>query len=356
MNAADTYERLVRPILVFSRSRDGASSGGRLPSRRFTAALRAPRSPFLSAAARPKTLFGINFPNPVGLAAGFDKNGVALPALAALGFGFIEIGTVTAKAQPGNPKPRIFRYPEQGALINRLGFNNDGADVVAARLRRLRGSGRWPGIPVGINLGKSKITPIEEAADDYLYSFRLLREFADYVVLNVSSPNTPGLRTLQEHDALQQLLRVIRKENQIARKAHSVENRSRSFRSPISSKIIATCEENDIAGIIATNTTLDHAAIPPALDQAGGLSGLPLREKSTEFVRAITARSRLPVIASGGISDAAERARKTRSRRAASPGLHRLRLPRPRIASRDRGEFRRPSLTRCPQYFRRRCF
>jgi dihydroorotate dehydrogenase len=252
----------------------------------------------------PRKVFGITFPNPVGLAAGFDKNGVALPALAALGFGFIEIGTITAKAQAGNPRPRIFRYPQQGALINRLGFNNDGADVVAARLRRLRGSGRWPGIPVGINIGKSKITPIEAAADDYLYSFRLLREFADYVVLNVSSPNTPSLRTLQEHDGLQQLLGVIRKENQIARKTILLKIAPDLSLSDLE-RIIVTCEQNDLAGIIATNTTLDHTAIPAALDQAGGLSGRPLREKSTEFVRAITARSRLPVIASGGISDAA---------------------------------------------------
>src|SRR6266498_5509408 len=147
---------------------------------------------------KPKTVFGVNFPNPIGLAAGLDKNGVALPAWAALGFGFIEIGTVTAMAQPGNPKPRIFRLPEQKALINRLGFNNDGADAVAERFRRVRKSGRWPAVPVGINIGKSRTTPLERAADDYLYSFRLLRDFADYITLNVSSPNTPGLRELQE--------------------------------------------------------------------------------------------------------------------------------------------------------------
>src|SRR5206468_234289 len=158
---------------------------------------------------RPKTLFGLNFPNPVGLAAGLDKNGVALPAWAALGFGFIEIGTVTAKAQPGNPEPRIFRLPKQRALINRLGFNNDGADAIAERLRKLRGSGRWPTVPVGINIGKSRATSLEKAADDYLYSFRLLRDFADYVTLNVSSPNTPGLRELQEATALSGLLRAI---------------------------------------------------------------------------------------------------------------------------------------------------
>jgi dihydroorotate dehydrogenase len=302
MNAAEAYERL-RPIL-FSLDPETAhhlAVGCLRVAAKVPFALRALNS--FRAPSKPRKVFGITFPNPVGLAAGFDKNGVALPAWPALGFGFIEIGTVTAKAQRGNPKPRIFRYPEQGALINRLGFNNDGADVVAARLRRLRGSGHWPGIPVGINLGKSKVTPIEEAADDYLYSFRLLRDFADYIVLNVSSPNTPGLRTLQEHDALRQLLHVMRKENQIARKRILLKI-APDLSIPDLEQVIAACEENDIAGIIATNTTIDHASIPPALDQAGGLSGLPLREKSTEFVRAITARSRLPVIASGGISDA----------------------------------------------------
>src|SRR5205814_10659670 len=131
---------------------------------------------------KPKTLFGLNFPNPIGLAAGLDKNGVALPAWSAIGFGFIEIGTVTAKAQPGNPKPRIFRFPAQNALINRLGFNNEGADAIARRLRKLQRSSRWPEVPVGINIGKSMSTPLTEATEDYLYSFRLLCEFADYIV------------------------------------------------------------------------------------------------------------------------------------------------------------------------------
>src|SRR5205807_5880664 len=244
------------------------------------------------------------FPNPIGLAAGFDKNGVAIPAWAALGFGFVEMGTVTARAQPGNPRPRIFRYPEQEALVNRLGFNNDGAESVAARLRKLRGSRRWPQIPVGINIGKSKVTPIENATDDYLHSFRLLHEFADYLVLNVSSPNTPGLRSLQEHDALEQLLRAIRDENQTTRIPILLKIAPDVSLSDLD-QIIATCEANEIAGIIAANTTLDHSAIPASLDQAGGLSGRPLREKSTELIRAITARSRLPVMASGGIVDAA---------------------------------------------------
>ena len=304
MNATDTYERIVRPIL-FSLDPEAAhhlAVGSLRLASRLPVALHALGT--FAASTSPKTLFGLRFPNPVGLAAGFDKNGVALPALAALGFGFIEIGTVTAKAQPGNPRPRIFRYPQMEALINRLGFNNDGADAVAARLGSLRRSGRWPEIPIGINIGKSKVTPIEEAADDYLYSFGLLHEFADYIVLNVSSPNTPGLRSLQVHDALTQLLRVVHQKNQTSRKPVLLKIAPDLSLSDLE-QVIATSEEHGIAGIIATNTTLDHSAISTALDQAGGLSGRPLREKSTELVRAIVARSRLPVIASGGISDAA---------------------------------------------------
>jgi dihydroorotate dehydrogenase len=304
MNAETAYERLVRPIL-FSLSPEAAHN---LAIRNLRAISTFPsvlrQLERFQPAPKPKTVFGLTFPNPIGLAAGFDKNGVAIPAWAALGFGFVEVGTVTAKAQPGNPKPRIFRFPEQEALINRLGFNNDGADVVAGRLRALRESGHWPAIPVGINLGKSKITPIENAVDDYLYSFRLLAPLADYVVLNVSSPNTPGLRSLQEHDALEQLLAAIRRENETALKPVLLKI-APDLSVVELEQIIAACEHHAVAGIIATNTTLDHSAIPSARDQTGGLSGVPLREKSTAFVRAITSRSSLPVIASGGISDAA---------------------------------------------------
>ncbi|MBO0696632.1 MAG: quinone-dependent dihydroorotate dehydrogenase, partial [Verrucomicrobia bacterium] len=203
------YEQLVRPLL-FSLEAETAHHFTIASLRRvscFAPALRALRR--FAPPSKPKTLFGLTFPNPIGLAAGLDKNGVALPAWAAFGFGFIEIGTVTAIAQPGNPKPRIFRLPEQKALINRLGFNNDGADVIAKRLGGLRESGRWPAVPVGINIGKSRATPLERAIDDYLYSFRLLRDFADYITLNVSSPNTPGLRELQEPAALSRLLHAI---------------------------------------------------------------------------------------------------------------------------------------------------
>jgi len=297
------YERLVRPLL-FSLNAETAH--------RFTIALLRQASQFdlalrtlrvFQPPAKPKVLFGLNFPNPIGLAAGLDKNAVAIPAWAALGFGFIEIGTVTAKAQPGNPKPRIFRLPEQQALINRLGFNNDGADAIAERLGRLRGSGRWPPVPVGINIGKSRVTPLEQATDDYLYSFRLLRDFADYVTLNVSSPNTPGLRELQQPQRLSQLLKAIGSEPGAATKPILV--KISPDLSPIELEaILAACEKNAVAGIIATNTTLDHSSIPPALDKEGGLSGVPLWGKSTALLREIVGRSAIPVVASGGIFDA----------------------------------------------------
>ena len=285
---------MLRPrIISLSDCFDSASH--------FDLALRALRS--FQPSSKPKTLFGLNFPNPIGLAAGLDKNGVALPAWAALGFGFIEIGTVTAKAQPGNPKPRIFRLPEQQALINRLGFNNDGADAIAHRLAALRESGRWPAVPVGINIGKSRATPLEQATDDYLYSFRMLRDFADYITLNISSPNTPGLRELQEPEKLSELLHAIGNEAGTAPKPLVVKI-SPDLSGAELKAILAVCEENGVSGIIATNTTLDHSSIAPQLDQAGGLSGAPLRDKSTALVREINARSTIPVIASGGIFDA----------------------------------------------------
>lgn len=299
----NAYERFVRPVL-FSLDAEAAH--------RITIALLS-RASHVDLALRalegfqprpkPKVLFGVKFPNPIGVAAGLDKNGVAMPAWAALGFGFIEIGTVTAKPQAGNPKPRIFRFPEERALVNRLGFNNDGADVIAERMHKLRESGRWPAAPVGINIGKSKATPLGEATDDYLYSFRLLREFADYIALNVSSPNTPGLRELQEPAALSRLIRAIRDEDQKNPKPVLVKIAPDLSPAELE-EIITTCEQNNVAGIIATNTTLDHSSIPAARDQEGGLSGAPLRERSTALVRAIAARSTIPVVASGGICDA----------------------------------------------------
>src|SRR5881227_2381688 len=297
------YERLVRPLL-FSLEAETAHHFTIASLRRasqFDLALRALRR--FTPPSNPKTLFGLTFPNPIGLAAGLDKNGVALPAWAALGFGFVEIGTVTAMAQPGNPKPRMFRLPAQQAVINRLGFNNDGADVIAKRLRGLRQSQRWPAVPVGINIGKSRTTPLERAADDYLYSFRLLREFADYIVLNVSSPNTPGLRELQGADALSELLSAIGEQNLISHKPILIKIAPDLAPSELDA-IVSTCATNKVAGIIATNTTVDHSSIPAAQDEQGGLSGAPLRRKSTALVREIAARSTIPIIASGGIMDA----------------------------------------------------
>src|SRR5205809_6138731 len=297
------YERFVRP-LVFSLEPEAAHHFTIASLRRashFDRALCALKR--FTPPSKPKTLFGLTFSNPIGLAAGLDKNGVALPAWAALGFGFIEIGTVTAMAQPGNTKPRMFRLPAQEAVINRLGFNNDGAEAIAHRLRGLRQSQRWPAVPVGINIGKSRTTPLERAADDYLYSFRLLRDFADYITLNVSSPNTPGLRDLQEPAALSQLLHAIAIEPAPVAKPLVV--KISPDLSPIELEaVLAACEENGVAGIIATNTTLDHSSIPSELDEEGGLSGAPLREKSTALVRSIVASSKIPVIASGGIFDA----------------------------------------------------
>lgn len=251
-----------------------------------------------------RTVFGLDFPNPIGLAAGFDKNAVALPAWAALGFGFAEVGTVTALPQPGNPRPRIFRVPEQRALINRLGFNNDGAVAVAARLQQLRQSGNWPRIPVGINLGKSRAVAVEEAVADYVASFRALRELGDYFVLNVSSPNTPGLRSLQDRAALGELLRAVQAENLAPRRPLLVKI-APDLTWPAVAEVLAVAEENQLAGLIATNTTLDQAAVPESRRTAGGLSGPPLRARATEVVRFISKRSQLPVIAVGGIQDAA---------------------------------------------------
>jgi len=265
---------------------------------------------------RPVECFGLKFPNAVGLAAGFDKNGRAWPAAAALGFGHVEIGTVTWHAQPGNPKPRAFRYPAELAVINRMGFNNDGATAVAARLAGLPGPGVRR-IPLGINLGKSKVTPLEEAAEDYRQSFRLLADHADYLVVNVSSPNTPGLRELQDAAWLRPLLASLVEEN----RARTASGRPRR---PLLLKIAPdlTFPQIDAAlgviadlaldGIIATNTTLARPGALAAANEAGGLSGAPLNRRSTEIINYIARATsgRLPIIGVGGITDEASAAEK----------------------------------------------
>lgn len=290
------YETLVRPVLF-------ALDAERAHELTLAALRNAPTFAPLRRFApteKPVELFGLTFRNRVGLAAGFDKNGVALPAWEAIGFGFAEIGTVTAHPQPGNPKPRIFRYPEQQAIVNRLGFNNDGAVAIAARLQCLHDSGRWPRIPIGINIGKSRATELANAAEDYLSSFRLLKDYADYVAINVSSPNTPDLRDLQDAEQLGHLLEVLQQENAAAKPL--LVKIAPDLTPEQLAQIIAVCEANDVAGLIATNTTLDHRML--IKDEAGGLSGAPLLRKSNEVVRAIRAQSQLPIIGVGGITNA----------------------------------------------------
>lgn len=257
---------------------------------------------------RPVEVFGLKFPNAVGLAAGFDKNAIAWPAAAALGFGHVEIGTVTALRQPGNDRPRVFRYPAAEAVINRMGFNNQGAEAIAARLARRAGPGQRR-IPLGINLGKSKVAPLDQAVADYLASFALLAGHADYLVLNVSSPNTPGLRQLQDGERLRELLGAI-----------TAANRGRAAgRKPLLLKIapdlnfrqvdavLATIAEFGLDGIIATNTTLARPGPFAAITESGGLSGAPVRARSTEIIKYISRATdgKLPIIGVGGITDAA---------------------------------------------------
>jgi dihydroorotate dehydrogenase len=259
--------------------------------------------------ARPVECLGLKFPNAVGLAAGFDKNGRAWPAAAALGFGHVEIGTVTLHGQPGNPQPRLFRYPAQEAVINRMGFNNDGAAALAARLAKLPGPGQRP-IPLGVNLGKTKATPLEQATEDYLGSFRLLADHADYVVVNVSSPNTPGLRDLQDAAWLKPLLAALVDEN-IARAAAGKAKRplllkiAPDLSFPQIDAALGVIAELGLDGIIATNTTLARPGPFAAVNEAGGLSGRPLTRRSTEIINYVarTTAGRLPIIGVGGIFD-----------------------------------------------------
>jgi len=245
--------------------------------------------------------FGLNFPNPIGLAAGFDKNAVAFHALASLGFGFVEVGTVTALAQPGNPKPRIFRLTAHRALINRLGFNNDGAEAIESHLASLRGAGRIDR-PLGINLGKSKATPIERATEDYLKSFRLLRPFADYIVVNISSPNTPDLRKLQEKERLDELLGALQQQN--LRNLPLLVKIAPDLSFEQIDDVLALIDEHKAAGVIATNTTTQRPGIShPRTTEVGGLSGRPLRDLANRCIRHIwkQTQGKMPIVGVGGV-------------------------------------------------------
>ncbi len=304
------YRHLLRPIFFrLDPERAHELAMGCLKACSSSGALRAMLNRTIGRAedsALAREVFGVRFPNPIGLAAGFDKNGVALRAWEALGFGFVEAGTITARAQPGNDRPRMFRHPEQHAIVNRLGFNNRGADALAAHFANLRERGQWPSIPVGINIGKSKVTPLEEAVDDYLHSFRQLHRFADYVVVNVSSPNTPGLRQLQGRAELSALLAALQAENRALEKPRPLLVKiAPDLTNDQISDVAALAGEHALAGLVATNTTIDHSSLPPGQQgEAGGLSGRPLRARSTAVVRLLAAQTSLPIIAVGGVDDA----------------------------------------------------
>jgi dihydroorotate dehydrogenase len=269
---------------------------------------------FLGATDLPVNLFGLRFPNPVGLAAGMDKNAEALPAWAAMGFGFTELGAATWHAQPGNPSPRVFRAIAQEAIVNRMGFNNPGAEAIAKELAGWRSSGRWPGHPVGMNLGKSKITPLEDAADDYANSFRVLRPHLDFFVVNVSSPNTPNLRKLQDKAALDNIFAAIQKINRASTNPKPVLVKvAPDLTFEALDDILQLTGPRQIAGIIATNTTISrprsgNPEVQKVYSETGGLSGRPLRERSTEVVRHLYRQThgKLPIIGVGGIFNAAD--------------------------------------------------
>jgi len=251
-----------------------------------------------------KSLFGLDFPNPVGLAAGFDKDAKLFDELACLGFGFIEVGTVTPKPQDGNPKPRLFRLAEDSALVNRMGFNNAGVEAMVNRLQN-----RSSKPIIGGNIGKNKVTPNEDAIDDYLSCFTTLFDYVDYFVVNVSSPNTPNLRELQEKEPLTKLLNTLQQENQ-----------RKTNRKPILLKIapdltneqlddiVAIIQDTKLDGLIATNTTIDRSNLVSDRNVvenigAGGLSGFPVKNRSTEVIKYLTRKSNksFPIVAVGGI-------------------------------------------------------
>jgi dihydroorotate dehydrogenase len=248
--------------------------------------------------ATPRTVFGVRFPGPVGLAAGVDKNGVAVRGWPAFGFGFVEVGTVTRHPQPGNPRPRLYRLPASEAVINRMGFNNLGAAALAERLRRL---GPAP-VPIGVSIGKSKITPVADAVSDYVESVRVLWPYADYFAVNVSSPNTPGLRGLQDRAALDTLLGALRP---AANGRPLLLKIAPDLSFAAVEEVLSVCEAHEAAGVIATNTTLSRDGLADvdavAGKESGGLSGRPLFARALEVVSFVAGRTRLPVMGVGGI-------------------------------------------------------
>jgi dihydroorotate dehydrogenase len=266
---------------------------------------------------KPRNVMGLTFPNPVGLAAGLDKNGDHIDALAALGFGFIEVGTVTPRPQPGNPKPRLFRLPQARAIINRMGFNNDGVDRLVENVKR----SRYRGI-LGINIGKNFDTPIENAVEDYLIGLRKVYPHASYVTVNISSPNTKNLRQLQQASELERLLDALKREQESLARTHGK-------RVPLALKIAPDLETEEIIqiadlllqyridGVIATNTTLSRQGVEdlPHGKEGGGLSGAPLRLKSTSVVKqlSLALQDKIPIIGVGGILEGLDAEEKIRA-------------------------------------------
>lgn len=251
-----------------------------------------------------RVVFGLKFKNPVGLAAGFDKNAEYIEDMAKFGFGFIEIGTVTPKPQAGNEKPRMFRLVQDEALINRMGFNNQGADVAAGRLKHLK---ERNGVIIGGNIGKNKTTPNEKAVDDYIYCYKALYDYVDYFVVNVSSPNTPGLRDLQEKGPLMYILNSLQDLNNKQSQAKPILLKiAPDLTDHQLDDIIEIVQETKIAGVIATNTTISREGLRSDFDlvnEAGGVSGKPLTKRSTEVISYLSERSNasFPIIGVGGI-------------------------------------------------------
>jgi len=313
----NAYTNLLRPLLyrVDAETIHQATIAllGHLPAPALTLI-----EAIVGQARQPVEVAGIHFPGRVGLAAGQDKDGEAADAWASLGFGFVELGTVTAQAQPGNPKPRLFRAPELGAFVNRMGFNNAGAAALAATLEA-RGVARGNmalGLPVGVSIGKTKVVPLDAAVDDYVASLDAVAGVADYIAVNVSSPNTPGLRNLQAADELARLTTAL------VCRADELDG---TYPLPVFIKLapdleddavlelVSVCESTGVAGLIACNTTTSRptdsgldAATVAVLAEAGGLSGAPLTSRTLQVVRGLSTATRLPIMASGGVMTPAD--------------------------------------------------
>ena len=300
------YRHCLRPLLFLQ---DSEAVHNRV-LRGLSVAARLPVLPLLADACYgapdlPVAVAGLKFPNPIGLAAGMDKAAAAAPMWERLGFGFAELGGVTRHAQTGNDTPRMFRAVADRALVNRMGFNNPGAEAMAEALRGWRKREQWPKHPIGINLGKSKVTPLEEAADDYAFSFRALQGLADFFVVNVSSPNTPNLRELQDKSALDEILRILRAVNAVVPLFIKI---APDLSTEAIDDVLDLATSHSLAGIVATNTTIER---PSPTDpqckkiyaETGGLSGVPLRARSTEIIAHIykNTKGALPIIGVGGI-------------------------------------------------------